>query len=190
MGAQGTGKSTVINLLIEEDLMPQSLYENEAAIVKTVYTDDPEMNRKAKICFLPDENGQKHDEILTYNEFLNLIDLHKSKALIENERYKDKVELFELYSDNKNLMDVQMINTPGMNVLTSDFYSKIRHLFKEADLIIWVFSKNNLVDKFNKERINEIHNDNKNIIGILSNSDKLFKQDTVSREGCSQSIPG
>lgn len=178
MGTQGVGKSTVINLLLNENIMPHSYSENEAAIVKTIYTDKIELHHTANVCFFQDKNDVRVTEKLSSKEFLNLIDLDKSKDLIENPKYKDKVEYIEILSNNEKLKDVQVINTPGVNVLTSNFYEKVRHLFKEADIIIWVFSKNNMLNKFNTEKIKEIHKDNKNIIGILSKSDLLFGEDS------------
>lgn len=180
VGEQGVGKSTIINLLIEEDLMPHSYNQNELAIIKTVFTEDKLLNKTAKIVYLPDSNGVQETENLTYEEFLNLIDDARSSELLVNPKYKDKVEYFELFSTNDNLKDVQVINTPGVNVLTSNFYEKVRHLFTEADIIIWVFSRNNMLNKFNKEKINEIYKDNNNIIGIISKSDLLFGQDQES----------
>lgn len=180
VGEQGVGKSTFINLLLEEDLMPHSYNQNEVAIIKTVYTEDILLNKTAKIYFLPDSNGVKKTENLTNEEFLKIIDFSKSDRLLVDPKYKDKVEYFELNSINSNLKDVQIINTPGVNVLTSNFYEKVRHLFMEADIIIWIFSRNNMLNKFNTEKINEIYKDNNNIIGIISKSDLLFGQDPKS----------
>lgn len=175
VGAQGSGKSTFVNLLLEEDKMISSGFQNEAGIIKLIYTEDIDQKNKVDINYYTEKPNVFDIETISYNKFIELIDLHISNDLIENEKYKDKVAFFEVYSDNTILKKVQIINTPGMNSITFNFYEKLKNLFIEADIIYWINNGNDLLDNFNKGLIEKIHRDNKNIIGIISNADKMYK---------------
>src|SRR5512136_902543 len=49
VGAQGTGKSTLINLLLGEPIMMSHYDETEGSIIKLIHTEDAEREKKASI---------------------------------------------------------------------------------------------------------------------------------------------
>jgi GTPase SAR1 family protein len=177
VGAQGTGKSTIINLLLGEPIMLSRYDETEGSIIKLIHTDDAEREKKASIKYFTKKEGVYTEELISRDEFYRLINLSTNANLKKDAVYRDSIAFFEIYSRNPLLQSIQFINTPGLNTVTADFLKKVRHLFVEADVILWMNKRNQILDSFNTKLIPEIHRDNGNIIGILGFVDDLYQSD-------------
>ncbi len=173
VGSQGTGKSTVANLLLGESLMPSTTLENESAVIRLAYTKDNALVNQAVFELSDGSTIQT-----TIEEAIILID--KVKRKVEDESFVKNIKYVTFYLKNDRLKEIELINTPGMNVLTDDFYPKVKHLFTEADIILWVNSSEQILDKFNSWLIQKIHADNNKIVGLITFPDKLYKQDEIS----------
>jgi len=180
VGAQGTGKSTIINLLLGEPIMISHYDETEGSIIKLIHTEDAGREKKASIKYFTDKEGVYTEEFISRDEFYRLINLSTNPKLKKDAVYRDSVAFFEIYSRNPLLRAIQFINTPGMNTVTTDFLQKVKHLFIEADVILWMNKRNQILDSFNTKLIPQIHRDNRNIIGILGFADDLYQSDRVN----------
>jgi GTPase Era involved in 16S rRNA processing len=180
VGAQGTGKSTIINLLLGEPIMISHYDETEGGIIKLVHTEDAEREKKASIKYFTDREGVYREEFITRDEFYRLINMSTNAKLKTDAVYRDSIAFFEIYSRNPLLRAIQFINTPGLNTVTTDFLKKVRHLFIEADVVLWMNKRNQILDSFNTKLIPQIHRDNRNIIGILGFADDLYQNDRVN----------
>ncbi len=180
VGAQGTGKSTLINLLLGEPIMTSHYDETEGSIIKLVHTEDAEREKKASIKYFTDQEGVYTEEFISRDEFYRLINLSTNARLKTDVVYRDSIAFFEIYSRNPLLRAIQFINTPGLNTVTTDFLNKVRHLFIEADVILWMNKRNQILDSFNTKLIPQIHRDNRNIIGVLGFADDLYQSDRVN----------
>lgn len=173
VGSQGTGKSTIVNLLLGDALMPSSTMENESAVIRLAYPEDETKINKALF-----ELNDGSTKLMSIDEANLLID--KAVRSEENEIFIKTVKYVTYYLKNESLKDIELINTPGMNVLTDDFYPKVQHLFSEADVILWVNSSEQILDKFNSWLIQKIHADNDKIVGLITFPDKLYRQDELT----------
>jgi GTPase SAR1 family protein len=170
VGSQGTGKSTLVNLLLGESLMPSTTNENENAVIRVAYPTDKSLINQAVFEFNDDSTEQT-----SIGEANILID--KATRNKEDDEKVKNIKYVTFYLDNSKLKEIELINTPGMNVLTEDFYPKVKHLFTEADVILWVNSSEQILDKFNSSLIERIHSDNNKIVGVITFPDKLYRQD-------------
>lgn len=170
VGSQGTGKSTIVNLLLGQSLMPSTTNENENVIVRLSYPRSEDEINKAVFEFI---DGT--EKICSVDEANKIID-KASRNPDEKILIKD-IKYVTFYINSDVLNNIELINTPGMNVLTEDFYPKVQHLFAEADIILWVNSKEQILDQFNSWLIKKIHADNDRIVGIITFPDKLYRQD-------------
>jgi hypothetical protein len=177
VGAQGTGKSTLINLLLGEPIMISHYDETEGSMIKLIHTEDAEREKKASIKYFTDQEGVYTEEWISRDEFYRRIDLSTNSELKKNAGYRDSIAFFEIYSRNPLLRAIQFINTPGLNTVTTDFLKKVKHLFIEADLVLWMNKRNQILDSFNTRLMPLIHRDNRNIIGILGFADDLYQSD-------------
>jgi hypothetical protein len=180
VGAQGTGKSTLINLLLGEPIMISHYDETEGSIIKLVHTKDAEREKKASINYFTEREGVYREKIISRDEFYRLVNLSTNAKLKTDALYRDAIAFFEIYSRNPLLRAIQFINTPGLNTVTTDFLKKVRHLFIEADVILWMNKRNQILDSFNTKLIPQIHRDNRNIVGILGFADDLYQSDRVN----------
>ena len=180
VGAQGTGKSTIINLLLGEPIMISHYDETEGSIIKLVHTEDTEREKKASIKYFTDREGVYREEFISRDEFYRLINLSTNAKLKRDAVYRDSIAFFEIYSRNPLLRAIQFINTPGLNTVTTDFLKKVKHLFIEADIVLWMNKRNQILDSFNTKLIPQIHRDNRNIIGILGFADDLYQSDRAN----------
>ncbi len=177
VGAQGTGKSTIINLLLGEPIMISCYDETEGSIIKLIHTEDAEREKKASIKYFTDKEGVYREELISRDEFYRLINLSTNVEIKKDAVYRDSIAFFEIYSRNPLLRSIQFINTPGLNTVTADFLKKVKHLFVEADVILWMNKRNQILDFFNTRLIPQIHRDNRNVIGILGFADDLYQSD-------------
>ena len=180
VGGQGTGKSTIINLLLGEPIMISRYDETEGSIIKLIHTEDAEREKKASIKYFTDKEGVYTEEVISRDEFYRLINLSTNVEMKKDTIYRDSIAFFEIYSRNPLLRSMQFINTPGLNTVTADFLRKVRHLFIEADVILWMNKRNQILDSFNTKLIPEIHRDNRNIIGVLGFVDDLYQSDRAN----------
>jgi hypothetical protein len=180
VGAQGTGKSTLINLLLGEPIMISHFDETEGSIIKLTHTEDASREKKASIHYFTDQEGVYRQEWISRDEFYTRVDLSTKRELKKDAVYRDSIAFFEIYSRNPLLRTIQFINTPGLNTVTADFIQRVKHLFIEADVILWMNKRNQILDAFNSRLIPQIHRDNGNIIGILGFADDLYQSDSVN----------
>ena len=180
VGAQGTGKSTLINLLLGEPIMTSHYDETEGSIIKLTYTENADREKKVSIKYFTGKEGVYTEELISRDEFYRLINLSTNAKLKEDAVYRDSIAFFEIYSRNPLLRAVQFINTPGLNTVTADFLQKVKHLFIEADVVIWMNKRNQILDSFNTKLIPLIHRDNRNIVGVLGFADDLYQSDRVN----------
>ncbi|NPD46903.1 dynamin family protein [Lentimicrobium sp. S6] len=173
VGSQGTGKSTIVNLLLGEALMPSTTLENESAVIRLAYPPEESLLNQAVFELKDGSNEQTSIEEATI-----LIDKVKRKE--KDDSFVKSIKHVTFYIDNERLKEIELINTPGMNVLTEDFYPKVQHLFAEADIILWVNSSEQILDNYNSWLIQKIHADNDKIVGLITFPDKLYRQDENS----------
>lgn len=170
VGSQGTGKSTLVNLLLGEALMPSTTLENESAVIRLAYPTDKSLKDQA-IFELIDGSTK----LMTIDEANIIID--KAKRDESDNSFVKQIKYVTFYKDNEQLKKIELVNTPGMNVITEDFYPKVKHLFTEADVILWVNAKEHILDNFNSWLIKKIHADNDKIVGIITFPDMLYSKD-------------
>lgn len=174
VGAQGSGKSTLVNLLLKESAMISTFKENEGVVIKLVFTEDENLLDKVNMKYLSDEPNVYKQELIDKKLFNQIVDISKSDEIITNPKYSNLLYA-EFYSDNELLKRVEIINTPGIYSITKDFLPKIHHLFIEADIIMWMNIGNKILDAFNTDLIRLISRDNKNIVGIICMADELYE---------------
>ncbi|PRY89757.1 dynamin family protein [Mongoliibacter ruber] len=170
VGSQGTGKSSLVNLLIGEALMPSTISENESAVIKLAYPYEENLNNKAVFELI---NGEQ--VVMEIDQAKIIID--KNRRSSKDDEFIRNTKYVTFYYKLNRLEKIEIINTPGMNVLTEDFYPKVKHLFVESDVILWVNGGEKILDSFNSWLIKMIHADNNKIVGFITFPDKLYRMD-------------
>lgn len=127
-GVQNSGKSTVVNVLLGQWLMPSLSRNVDAVLTRIQWGED----LAAEVVY---RNGTTR--VATVEEVRRLVD-QKHADLREEQ---GRIDYCVLRVPNSNLKTFEIVNTPGLEDKTH-VSARTRAFFKEADAILWVFDAN------------------------------------------------
>lgn len=201
IGAGNYGKSTVINALVEEDLVKTKDLPNtwkldlfcKSKIEKIVITyankEDIEMTLEDGINYL-DKEEEKFNKsrkkisraLKEYkdNNKASISDLKEYKKILK-EKYlyiSDIVEVKYYFNKNGILKDFIIVDTPGLNqILSKSILNSIEDYYQKSDGIIWLIDAQNIISKMSNKfikdinKLNKIHDIKKNMILVVNKMD-------------------
>ena len=201
IGSGNYGKSTVINALVEEDLVKTKDLPNtwkldlfcKSKIEKIVITyankEDIEMTLEEGINYL-DKEEEKFNKsrkkisraLKEYkdNNKASVSDLKEYKKILK-EKYlyiSDIVEVKYYFNKNGILKDFIIVDTPGLNqILSKSILNSIEDYYQKSDGIIWLIDAQNIISKMSNKfikdinKLNKIHDIKKNMILVVNKMD-------------------
>lgn len=201
IGSGNYGKSTVINALVEEDLVKTNDLPNtwkldlfcKSKIEKIVITyankEDIEMTLEDGINYL-DREEEKFNKsrkkisraLKEYkdNNKASISDLKEYKKILK-EKYlyiSDIVEVKYYFNKNGILKDFIIVDTPGLNqILSKSILNSIEDYYQKSDGIIWLIDAQNIISKMSNKfikdinKLNKIHDIKKNMILVVNKMD-------------------
>lgn len=201
IGSGNYGKSTVINALVEEDLVKTKDLPNtwkldlfcKSKIEKIVITYankvDIEMTLEEGINYL-DKEEEKFNKsrkkisraLKEYkdNNKASISDLKEYKKILK-EKYlyiSDIVEVKYYFNKNGILKDFIIVDTPGLNqILSKSILNSIEDYYQKSDGIIWLIDAQNIISKMSNKfikdinKLNKIHDIKKNMILVVNKMD-------------------
>lgn len=201
IGSGNYGKSTVINALVEEDLVKTKDLPNtwkldlfcKSKIEKIVITyankEDIEMTLEDGINYL-DKEEEKFNKsrkkisraLKEYkdNNKASISDLKEYKKILK-EKYlyiSDIVEVKYYFNKNGILKDFIIVDTPGLNqILSKSILNSIEDYYQKSDGIIWLIDAQNIISKMSNKfikdinKLNKIHDIKKNMILVVNKMD-------------------
>ncbi len=201
IGSGNYGKSTVINALVEEDLVKTNDLPNtwkldlfcKSKIEKIVITyankEDIEMTLEEGINYL-DKEEEKFNKsrkkisraLKEYkdNNKASISDLKEYKKILK-EKYlyiSDIVEVKYYFNKNGILKDFIIVDTPGLNqILSKSILNSIEDYYQKSDGIIWLIDAQNIISKMSNKfikdinKLNKIHDIKKNMILVVNKMD-------------------
>lgn len=201
IGSGNYGKSTVINALVEEDLVKTNDLPNtwkldlfcKSKIEKIVITyankEDIEMTLEDGINYL-DKEEEKFNKsrkkisraLKEYkdNNKASISDLKEYKKILK-EKYlyiSDIVEVKYYFNKNGILKDFIIVDTPGLNqILSKSILNSIEDYYQKSDGIIWLIDAQNIISKMSSKfikdinKLNKIHDIKKNMILVVNKMD-------------------
>ena len=201
IGSGNYGKSTVINALVEEDLVKTNDLPNtwkldlfcKSKIEKIVITyankEDIEMTLEDGINYL-DKEEEKFNKsrkkisraLKEYkdNNKASISDLKEYKKILK-EKYlyiSDIVEVKYYFNKNGILKDFIIVDTPGLNqILSKSILNSIEDYYQKSDGIIWLIDAQNIISKMSNKfikdinKLNKIHDIKKNMILVVNKMD-------------------
>lgn len=201
IGAGNYGKSTVINALVEEDLVKTKDLPNtwkldlfcKSKIEKIVITytnkENIEMTLEDGINYLDREeekfNKSRKKIFRALKEYkdnnkASVSDLKEYKKILK-EKYlyiSDIVEVKYYFNKNGILKDFIIVDTPGLNqILSKSILNSIEDYYQKSDGIIWLIDAQNIISKMSNKfikdinKLNKIHDIKKNMILVVNKMD-------------------
>lgn len=200
-GEYSSGKSSFINSLIGEDLLPADFEPITLAPSFLRYGEE----RKIVIEFNDDDNFEE----VSIEKFSSI--KHSNDSL--EEKYKKNIKLIHIFYPYPKLSKIHIIDTPGFSTSTKkgDNEKTMEIINEYADLLLWVFdadvnateSQVGILDKikglFNKNnkqesKINDdflnsiLNNTEKPIIGVVNKIDLKGKPNSTTVKGLVENI--
>ncbi|MFN8579205.1 MAG: dynamin family protein [Candidatus Sericytochromatia bacterium] len=184
-GEYSSGKSSFINSLIGEDLLPADFEPITLAPSYLRYGEEKKVILEFKDAIFEEISIEKFSNIKHSNESLE-------------KKYKEDIKFIHIFYPYPKLSQIHIIDTPGFSTSTQkgDDQKTIEIINEYSDLLLWVFDADNgtakeseikIIDKIknNIEKNNSfldsiINNTKKPIIGIVNKIDLKGKPDSES----------
>ncbi len=164
IGEYNVGKSTFINSLLGEDLLPSDIVPTDTVISRVMRGDHYE--HLAEIHF-SDGTVKKY---YNYQEIWKHID---RKHNYQQEQIKD----IKIYHQASLLREIEIINTPGINSFFQKDTELVRSYLKEADGLIWLFNSQSLSGRYSLDFLEEMEKYQFKSIAVLNMIDLCYEYD-------------
>lgn len=127
MGEFSTGKSTFINAILQEDVLVTDTLPTTAVVSLLRYGEKRQM-----ILHYVDGTQKKYD-------FRKLSDI-TAEGNDAKQNLRDQLEYVEIFLPNELLKEIQIIDTPGLNVNKDSHIRRTTHFQDKADIVLWLFN--------------------------------------------------
>ncbi|MDK2563853.1 dynamin family protein [Romboutsia sedimentorum] len=210
MGSGNYGKSTLINALLKRNIVISTdipntwkldlfvkknnekieiIYSNNKKITKSLINgnkllkNEEDKFKNSKIKVSQNVAKFKRENKLSINELKKYKQQQENENLYKSEIVKVRYNL----KDGNMLDDFIIVDTPGLNqILLKDTLERMKEYYTKADGVLWlvdacnIVSKesNKLIDEMNK--IDNLHNNKKNIIAVVNKMDIISKADAAN----------
>lgn len=166
MGEVKSGKSTLLNTLVEEEVSNMGVTETTATIIEIKYG----AKKEATIFF---ENGeQTHTQIDTvYKEFEN------NK---EDTAYFQNIEKVVFTLPLRKLQEIELVDTPGVETISESNQKTTINYIQKSDVVLWVLNVHHLGQVSIDEKIMDVAQYGKPIILVVNRIDQIDSQEDIT----------
>lgn len=160
LGEVKAGKSTLINSLIQKEVAYTNVVEATAAIVEVKYSETENI-------FI----NFKNDEKRKVNSLVELNKLMDEKR--NDQEFFSKIKFISISTNTDRLKKIAIVDTPGLNTITAENTERTEDYIKNADVVLWVINAHNLGQSDVIDKLEEIMEYGKPIIGIVNRIDEI-----------------
>ena len=157
VGGFSTGKSSMINSLLGEEILGVKLEPATSQITELSYGDKFEVLEVTK-----DEGSY-----LSYNE-ISLLEYQKRST--NRDSRSQNLSHYCIKYPSKNLSRLTITDTPGFSSTSKEDDELTKNWIQSLDLLIWIFDANKVGDKKEYDKLKELCSDTK-IIGVINKID-------------------
>lgn len=159
IGEVKAGKSTLINAFAGGEISPTNATETTACIMKISYS--PE--EKAVLHF-SDGTAQEG----TVAEIYELLEAHHG-----DQAFFSRCRDVEIGRNLQGLRHICLIDTPGLETITTANESRTTDYFQSVDVVIWVFNGNYLGQCDVNDRVRQVAQMGKPIVAVINRIDQV-----------------
>ena len=160
LGEVKAGKSTLVNSLIGKKVSYTNVVEATASILEIKYSNQEKI--------LINRADGKNIELNSLNELDNLIDENKN-----NQEFFGKINKILIETNIDKLREITLVDTPGLNTVTSENEERTENYIANADVILWILNSHHLGQSDVTDKIEEILDYGKPIICVLNRIDEI-----------------
>ncbi len=159
IGEVKAGKSTLINAFAGGDISPTDATETTACIMKIAYS--PE--EKAVLHF---RDGTEREG--SVSDIYGLLEEHHN-----DQEFFGHCEYVEVGRNLQGLRHICLIDTPGLETITTANESRTTDYFQSVDVVLWVFNGNYLGQSDVNERVRQVAQMGKPIVAVINRIDQV-----------------
>ncbi|AGX06468.1 hypothetical protein N288_23145 [Bacillus infantis NRRL B-14911] len=160
MGEVKAGKSTLLNALAGAEVSPVNIAEATASIIEIYHS--PERVGKIIRSNCTEINGSPE-------EIYDLLQEHHGDL----DFFKD-VEEIKLGFPLPNLQKLHIVDTPGLATVSKQNAKKTEDYIQQSDVVVWVFSAHHLGQADIEDKVEEVDELGKPIVGIINRIDEVI----------------
>lgn len=158
MGEVKAGKSTLLNAFAAEHLSPVNVSEATASILEIVYSEEA----YGKIIL-------KEEEITGHpKEIFQLLEEKQN-----DQSFFTECDHVEIGYPLQNLRNFTLVDTPGLETVTSENSDRTKEYIGKTDVVLWVFNGNHLGQSDIEDALLEVNKLGKPIIAIVNRVDEV-----------------
>lgn len=160
LGEVKAGKSTLINSILKKEVAYTNVLEATATIVEVKYQEDESI-----YIHYNDDSKIKIDSL---KELDLLMDENRT-----NQEFFKEIKKVEIRTKTDRLKEITIVDTPGLNTITTENAERTDEYIKNADVILWVLNAHNLGQSDTIDKIEDVLCFGKQIIGIVNRMDEV-----------------
>lgn len=160
LGEVKAGKSTLINSLIQKEVVYTNVVEATASIIEIKY----DVNENIVIKY----NSGEESKVKSVKELDRLMDENRT-----NQEFFKNIKQVNINTNMDRLKKISIVDTPGLNTITSENAQRTNEYIKNSDVILWVLNAHNLGQSDVIDKIEEVLEYGKPIIGIVNRVDEI-----------------
>lgn len=160
LGEVKAGKSTLINALIQKEVAYTNVVEATSSIIEINYNE----SENIYIYYSDDEKTK----VNSLEELNKLMDDNRS-----NQEFFSNIKQVNITTKTERLKKITIVDTPGLNTITSENAKRTDDYIKNADVILWVLNGHNLGQRNIIDKIEDVLCYGKPIIGIVNRIDEI-----------------
>lgn len=160
LGEVKAGKSTLINSLIQKEVAYTNVVEATASIIEINYNESENI-------FIHYNNDEKI-KVNSLEELDKLMDDNRT-----NQEFFSDIKQVKISTKTDRLRKITIVDTPGLNTITSENAQRTDDYIKNADVILWVLNAHNLGQSDVIDKIEDVLCYGKPIIGIVNRIDEI-----------------
>ncbi len=158
MGEVKAGKSTLLNAIVGEELSPVGITETTAVIMEITHG-----NEKQGMILKKEGTSEKMDTDMIY------------QVLEQNQddpNFFAAIEMIKLQYPLETLKKITIVDTPGIETITSANQETTKDFIQKADVVLWVLSVHHLGQVGIDDEIMEVAEHGKPIIMLVNRIDQ------------------
>ncbi|MFB6374584.1 MAG: tetratricopeptide repeat protein [Bradymonadaceae bacterium] len=160
VGEFNVGKSTLVNALVEEKVVPMGVLPTTAHTCFIRYGP----RKTARVVYREGarEEGQPREVEVNYEE---------ARRRMKEET--DQIEHLEFLYPHPQLRSIHFWDTPGFNALEEGHDAIAQQALEEAEAILWVFDAKQTLTQTELERLESIAESDERLVVLLNKADEL-----------------
>jgi len=174
VGEFNAGKSTLVNALVGEEVVPTGVLPTTAHTCYIRYGP----RKTARVHYRTALEGTAPDEI----EPGEILEVPFDEARRRMEEHTEAIDHLEFLYPHPQLRSIHFRDTPGFNALDGDHDEIAASALENAEAILWVFDAKQTLSRTEFDRLSEIPESRDRLVVLVNKTDELGEEDVAELE--------